>query len=68
MIHMTHQGQAIPTVPISDCAVTTPQDAIRDVLAHYERRAVAKDAMPEPSETRLRYRPEVLDALFGDSR
>jgi len=21
MIHMTHQGQAIPTVPISDCAV-----------------------------------------------
>jgi hypothetical protein len=21
MIHMTHQGRAIPTVPISDCAV-----------------------------------------------
>ena len=47
---------------------TTPQDAIRDVLAHYERRAAAKDAMPEPSETRLHYRPEALDALFGDSR
>ena len=47
---------------------TTPQDAIRDVLAHYERRAAAKDARPEPSETRLHYRPEALDMLFGDSR
>jgi site-specific recombinase XerC len=47
---------------------TTPQDAIRDVLAHYDRRAAAKNAMPEPSEARLRYRPEALDALFGDSR
>jgi site-specific recombinase XerC len=47
---------------------TTPQDAIGDVLAHYERRAAAKDAMPEPSGTRLHYRPEALDALFGDSR
>ena len=47
---------------------TTPQDAIRDVLAHYERRAAAEDAMPEPSGTRLNYRPEALGALFGDSR
>ncbi len=47
---------------------TTPQDAIRDVLAHYERRAAAKDAVPEPSGPRLHYRPEALDALFGDSR
>jgi site-specific recombinase XerD len=47
---------------------TTPQDAIRDVLAHYDRRAAAKDAMPEPSEARLHYRAEALDALFGDSR
>ena len=47
---------------------TTPQDAIGDMLAHYERRAAAKDAMPEPSGTRLHYRPEALDALFGDSR
>ena len=30
--------------------------------------AAAKDAMPEPSGTRLHYRPEALDALFGDSR
>jgi len=48
---------------------TTPQDAIDDVLAHYQRRSEAKKAMatlPEPSP--LRYRPEALDALFGDSR
>ena len=48
---------------------TTPQDAIGDVLAHYQRRAAAKKAMatpPEPSP--LRYRPEALDVLFGDSR
>jgi hypothetical protein len=47
---------------------TTPQDAICDVLAHCERRAAAKDAMPESSGTRLHYRPEALDALSGDSR
>ena len=31
---------------------TSPQDAIGDVLAHYDRRAAAKDAMPEPSAAR----------------
>jgi hypothetical protein len=36
---------------------------------HYQRRSEAKKAMttpPEPSP--LRYRPEALDVLFGDSR
>jgi site-specific recombinase XerC len=48
---------------------TTPQDAITDVLAHYQRRAEARQASPEaPGTGRLRYRPEILDALFGDLR
>ncbi|MGH3236350.1 MAG: hypothetical protein ACRDOH_24450 [Streptosporangiaceae bacterium] len=48
---------------------TTPQDAIHDVLAHYQRRAAAKEATPpEPYPGSLLYRPEILDALFGDSR
>ena len=68
--HCRHgAGPGIQTVPITNCAVTTPQDAIDDVLAHYQRRSEAKNAMampPEPSP--LRYRPEALDVLFGDSR
>jgi hypothetical protein len=48
---------------------TTPQDAITDVLAHYRRRTEAGKAPPEaPDAGRLRYRPETLDALFGDLR
>src|SRR6266849_6431170 len=40
---------------------TTPQDAIDDVLAHYQRRSEARKAMatpPEPSP--VRYRPAAL--------
>jgi hypothetical protein len=48
---------------------TTPQDAIDDVLAHYQRRSEAKKATATPPEpSLLRYRPEALDVLFGDSR
>jgi site-specific recombinase XerD len=48
---------------------TTPRDAITDVLAHYQRRTEARNAPPEaPDAGRLRYRPETLDALFGDLR
>jgi integrase len=48
---------------------TTPQDAIGDVLAHYQRRAGAVEAPPSaPSPDQLCYRPETLDALFGDPR
>ena len=48
---------------------TTPQDAIDDVLAHYQRRAGDKGATgPGPGSSPLRYRPEALDAMFGDSR
>ncbi len=47
---------------------TTPQDAIDDVLAHYQRRAEVKEAMATPEPSPLRYRPEALDVLFGDSR
>jgi len=48
---------------------TTPQDAIGDVLAHYQRRAAAEQAPPPAlSPDQLRYRPEILDALFGDPR
>jgi len=43
MIHMTHQGQAIPTVPISDCAVTSPDflDAYNDITR------ASQDLLPE---------------------
>lgn len=62
-------GLGIPTVLISDSAISTPQDAITDVLAHYQRRTEARNAPPEaPDVGRLRYRPETLDALFGDLR
>jgi len=47
---------------------TTPQDAIGDVLAHYQRRAGAAAAPPTLSPDQLCYRPETLDALFGDRR
>jgi hypothetical protein len=48
---------------------TTPQDAIADVLAHYRRRTEAKEAPPAaPDAGGLHYRPETLDALFGDLR
>ena len=48
---------------------TTPQDAIDDVLAHYQRRSEARQAMTTPpGPSPLRYRPEALDVLFGDSR
>jgi site-specific recombinase XerD len=48
---------------------TTPQDAIADVLAHYQRRAAAEEEPPAAaSPGHLRYRPEILDALFGDAR
>jgi integrase len=48
---------------------TTPQDAIDDVLAHYQRRSEAKEARATPpGPSPLRYRPEALDVLFGDSR
>jgi integrase len=47
---------------------TTPQDAIGDVLAHYQRRAGAAEAPPPARSPDLRYRPETLDALFGDRR
>jgi integrase len=46
---------------------TTPQDAIRDVLAHHQRRAESKEA-PPPAPGSLHYRAEALDALFGDQR
>ena len=47
---------------------TTPKDAIDDVLAHYRRRAGAKqETAPVPSAGDLHYRPEALDALFGDA-
>jgi hypothetical protein len=39
------------------------------VLAHYQRRTEARNAPAEaPDAGRLRYRPETLDALFGDLR
>jgi len=48
---------------------TTPQDAIRDVLAHHQRRAESKETMASrPARASLHYRPEALDALFGDQR
>jgi hypothetical protein len=46
---------------------TTPKDAIDDVLAHYRRRAAAKQETPAPSGGDLQYRSEALDALFGDA-
>ncbi len=48
---------------------TTPQDAIRDVLAHHQRRAESKETTASrPARASLHYRPEALDALFGDQR
>ncbi len=48
---------------------TTPQDAIRDVLAHHQRRAELKETTASrPARASLHYRPEALDALFGDQR
>ena len=47
---------------------TTPQDAIDDVLAYYQRRSEAKAMAAPPEPSLLRYRPEALDVLFGDSR
>ncbi len=48
---------------------TTPQDAIRDVLAHHQRRAQSKEATASrPAPASLHYRPEALDALFGYQR
>ena len=47
---------------------TTPKDAVDDVLAHYRRRAdVKQETPPVPSAGDLQYRPEALDALFGDA-
>lgn len=47
----------------------TPQDAIAGVLAHYQRRAAAEEEPPAAvSPGHLRYRPETLDALLGDTR
>jgi hypothetical protein len=47
---------------------TTPQDAIDDVLAYYQRCSEAKAMAAPPEPSLLRYRPEALDVLFGDSR
>jgi hypothetical protein len=48
---------------------TTPQDAIVGVLAHYRRRA-EQAAAPQPAvfPDQRGYRPETLNALFGDPR
>ena len=46
---------------------TTPQDAIADVLAHYRRRTEARKAPSAAADAgQPHYRPEILDALFGD--
>src|SRR5258708_2713111 len=48
---------------------TTPQDAIRDVLAHHQRRAQSKEATASrPAPASLHYRPEALDAVVGYQR
>jgi hypothetical protein len=48
---------------------TTPQDAIADVLAHYRRRTEAgKTPSAAADAGQPHYRPEILDALFGDRR
>jgi hypothetical protein len=48
---------------------TTPQDAIRDVLAHHQRRAEPKETTASRlSPASLHYRPGAMDALFGDQR
>ena len=48
---------------------TTPQDAIADVLAHYRRRTEARKAPSAAADAgQPHYRPEILDALFGDRR
>jgi hypothetical protein len=61
MIHVTRQDPAIPTVPISDCAVTLAEDVIEAVLAfHARRRQRGAGAGPAPE-----YRAESLQALFG---
>jgi hypothetical protein len=41
MIHVTRQDPAIPTVPISDCAVTLPDadETALDALAKVRNRA-----------------------------
>jgi hypothetical protein len=64
MIHVTRQDPAIPTVPISDCAVTRREDVIRRMLAHHgeqARQAAARQApVPAPG-----YQPGTLEILFG---
>ena len=56
-------GPGIQTVPITNCAVTLPEDVIASVLAHYARQA--EGASAPASGSRLEYRPESLSVLFG---
>lgn len=53
----------IPTVLISDCAISRKKEVIRRVLAHHieQTRQAAARARPTPAPG---YRPETLDVLF----
>jgi hypothetical protein len=56
--------QGIPTVLISDSAISRKEEVIRRVLAHHSEqvRQARQRARPAPAPG---YRPESLDVLFG---
>jgi len=61
-------GLGIQTVPITNCAVTLPEDVIASVAAFHSRRACQQNTpgAGEQPGARSDYRPETLKILFGE--